>query len=208
MFFKTDSQTEMCTFAFYHFGACRSCSSCSLILTLLWNKTCSFSRCQLNDARFARVFLLCGGISKGRTKKCTWNWSQDTCLGASLFSICLGMPIMSIWKRQVIHRPLASTNWANCCCFWFCLHIARTPQGAQGFHAVTGDTHKSSKIFSTSQPPPSSPPFFSQLSARWKTGCEMQIVVSTLGFIPPKNLTILSLFTCFRAKNASEASVI
>ena len=40
-----------------------------------------------------------------RTKKCTWNWSQDTCLGASLFSICLGMPIMSIWKRQVIHRP-------------------------------------------------------------------------------------------------------
>ena len=144
---------------FCHFGACRKCSFRSLILTLLLKKTCSFSRCQLNDARFARVFLLCGGISKGRTKKCTWNWSQDTCLGASLFSICLGMPIMSIWKRQVIHRPLASTNWANCCCFWFCLHIARTPQGAQGFHAVTGDTHKSSKIFPTSQPPPSSPPF-------------------------------------------------
>ena len=41
---------------------------------------------------------------------------------------------------------------------------------------------------------------YSQLSARWKTGCEMQIVVSTLGFIPPKNLTILSILTCYRAK--------
>ena len=62
-----------------------------------------------------------------------------------------GIPIMSIWKRQVIHRP--GTGPALRClvqigsCFWFCLHIARwcTHWGSFGYHAVTGDTHKSSR---------------------------------------------------------------
>ena len=140
-----------------------------------------------------------GFLFKRRTKKCTWNWSQDTCLGASLFSICLGMPIMSIWKRQVIHRPREYKLGK------LLLLLVLSPyctNSSGGPRVPCGDRWHSQIIqdLSNQSTTPLESSLYSQLSARWKTGCEMQIVVSTLGFIPPKNLTILSLLTCCGAK--------
>lgn len=113
------------------------------------------TKCENSNKTFLVNFKLCGDCALGsRTKKCTWNWSQDTCLGASLFSICLGMPIMSIWKRQVIHRP-REYKLGKLLLLLVLSPYCTNSSGGPRVHAVTGDTHKSSKIFPTSQPPPS-----------------------------------------------------